>query len=122
MNTVAYLYIDYLWKNTQETDNCGFLLGIEIAKRVWKETLKFYMHTCLPIFQNRLTKQKKEAPNLFEHISLCHLPKYFVCIVVFETRGQKISEGNKSVASEHVSTYVLGEGGKWQELGGFRVL
>lgn len=42
-------------------------------------------------------------------------------MVLFETRGKKIREGNKFVASEHVSTYVLEEGGKWQELGGFHV-
>lgn len=50
-----------------------------------------------------------------------HLPKCFVCMVLFETRGKKISGGSKFVASKHVCTYVLGEGGKWKECGGFSV-
>ena len=40
-------------------------------------------------------------------------------MILFETRGTKISEGDKCVACEYVST--LGEGGKWEELEDFHM-
>ena len=39
-----------------------------------------------------------------------HFPKYFVCVVLFETRRKEINEREKAIASEHVSLYVLGKG------------
>lgn len=41
--------------------------------------------------------------------------KYFICVVLSETRRKDIKEREKSIASEHVSLYVLREGAEMAE-------
>lgn len=56
MKIFAYLYIEYLWKDTQETVNCGSLQRIEMydeGDKVWKDTKVLHILCICYLFLKR---------------------------------------------------------------------